>query len=147
MLVALEKNCSDENFAFIRLFVFLNLFENFQFTGNKPVTWKDLLTSWILIRWNTKTPHISLNWPSFVFAIAVLFTSSRCTSLLREGAQYFVQSYVFATAKRLPMLMSGELPTLIIWAMSCKDGFPRLRRRKASIRFLAVFGPFYIEIF
>ncbi len=32
--------------------------------------------SWVLIRWNPKTPHIILNWTYFVFPIAILVTLS-----------------------------------------------------------------------
>ncbi len=76
VLVALERNCSDENFELIRSLICLNLFEKSQCKGNKPVTWKDFLMSWVLIRWNPKTPHISWNGTAFVLAIAMPVTSS-----------------------------------------------------------------------
>ncbi len=47
-----------------------------QSTGNKPVTWNDFLMSWVLIRWNPKTRHISWNWTDFLFSMDILATLS-----------------------------------------------------------------------
>ncbi len=55
--VALERNCLDGNLVLIQSLIFLNLFETSQFWGNKPVTWKNFLISWVLIRWCNEPHH------------------------------------------------------------------------------------------